>query len=82
MQPVYVYAPADSPDDVPAQSAKRRKVAKIQTNLYTQAPAHALKFEPLLSGLESPECVTLRQETFERVWSNTDAKIQVCVVQR
>jgi origin recognition complex subunit 3 len=44
------------------------------------APVHTLKFETLLNGLESPECVALRQETFERAWSKTEAQIQVFVV--
>jgi origin recognition complex subunit 3 len=82
MQPVYVYAPANVPDDPSTRPAKRRKVGRALTSTSGTAPAQTLKFEPLLNGLENPEYVALRQETFERAWSKTDAQIQVCVLQQ
>lgn len=81
MQPVYVYAPANS-HDAPTRPAKRRKVAKPPTSIpEAQTPFKAVRFESLLNGLENVECVTLRQETFERVWSDTEAQIQVLEVE-
>jgi origin recognition complex subunit 3 len=74
---VYIYAPAYASDDASTRPAKRRKVAKVQTVVSGTGPAQVLKFEPLLNGLESSECVALRQQTFEHAWSRTDKQIQV-----
>jgi origin recognition complex subunit 3 len=82
MQPVYVYAPVNAPDDASTRPAKRRKVGRAETSISGIPPAQTLHFEPLLNSLENPECVALRQETFERAWSKTDAQIQVCVLQQ
>ena len=77
---MYIYAPAYASDDVSTRPAKRRKVARAQTVISGTGPAQTLKFEPLLNGLESPECVALRQQTFEHAWSRTDKQIQVTSV--
>jgi hypothetical protein len=37
----------------------------------------AFTFEPLLNGLESTECVGLREELFKRQWAKTEETIQV-----
>ena len=77
MQPAYVYAPAYASVDASTQPSKRRKLARAQTVISGTGSAQTLKFEPLLNGLESPECVALRQQTFEHAWSRTDKQIQV-----
>ena len=77
---MYIYAPAYASDDVSTRPAKRRKVARAKTVISGTGPAQTLKFEPLLNGLESPECVALRQQTFEHACSRTDQQIQVISV--
>ncbi|KAE9381721.1 origin recognition complex subunit [Stipitochalara longipes BDJ] len=74
-QQVYVYTPANAPDDA-TRPAKRRKVANVQALIPADVPARISRFEPLLSGLESSECVALRQQTFEYAWSKTEAQVQ------
>lgn len=34
-------------------------------------------FTPLLNGNERPACVQRRQENFEKLWAETDERIQV-----
>ncbi len=36
-------------------------------------------FVPLLDGLESPECVKLREELFETAWPGLEGRMQVCL---
>jgi origin recognition complex subunit 3 len=36
-----------------------------------------IQFESLLNGLESAECVSLRQELFAKHWGETEERIQV-----
>lgn len=72
-----MYTPADVVDDQPARPAKRRKVAKTRDSLSNPEDSTTFSFEPLLDGLETRECASLRKAHFEKSWSTTEARIQV-----
>ncbi|KAF4625210.1 hypothetical protein G7Y89_g12957 [Cudoniella acicularis] len=77
-QPAYVYVPGSIHDHAPERAPKRRKVSKSKvTTSRTQEQPKSSGFESLLGGVESPECVQLRHELYQKCWTETDARIQL-----
>ena len=75
-QAAYIFTPS-AIEEVPARPAKRRKISSISSSSQEVHNAHSWKFEPLLNGLESPECGKWRQQLYEKSWAEADCRIQV-----
>jgi origin recognition complex subunit 3 len=80
LQPAYIFTPFTTSEDVAARPTKRRRVAKPSETFDKQDNIQRFQFESLLNGLESPDCVGLRQELFTKYWSETEERIQVRVI--
>ncbi|KAI1759749.1 origin recognition complex subunit 3 N-terminus-domain-containing protein [Hypoxylon sp. FL1150] len=74
-QAAYVFDPLDEADST-NRLAKRRKVTKSQSQQETEEPDSWLTFQPLFGGSENVQCVRLRQQLFEKSWSQIDKRIQ------
>ncbi|KAJ5286861.1 hypothetical protein N7478_002547 [Penicillium angulare] len=72
-QGVYIYQPAKSGKAAGERPSKRRKVSS--TNMKKEL-SESQVFMPLLNGDESHECVKLRFDTYKRLWSDQENKIQ------
>jgi hypothetical protein len=81
-QPAYIYGSGNAGEDAPVDQrpAKRRKVTGCKA-LLSETITHkiSINFEPLLRGVESEDCMRLRQKIYERCWSETSLCIQVHV---
>lgn len=77
-----MYVPAEVVDDRPTRPSKRRKVGKQKSSIEEQSSHLTPKFDALLKGKESLECIQRRYELYEQAWSQTEAQIQVRVVER
>lgn len=75
LQQVFVYT-LSADQDAPERPAKRRRVGGKSTS-DAQRRLYNIKFERLLNGLESDECVDLRQELFTRYWARAEEQILV-----
>ena len=71
-QPVFIFTPHEEADRPP----KRRRVDHISIKSKRQ-DASVFRFEPLLGGLETSECVQLRMELYDQLWGATENRIQV-----
>ncbi|KAK7989171.1 hypothetical protein PG989_009486 [Apiospora arundinis] len=74
-QAAYIFDPAT---EAPASTrpAKRRRISK-KHSVHSEKPKekHAHQFQPLLNGLESNECLQLRQGAFQKSWSSVKSRI-------
>ncbi|KAK8089047.1 origin recognition complex subunit [Apiospora hydei] len=74
-QAAYIFDPAaEAP--VSDRPAKRRMIPKKHA-VQPEKPKekHARRFQPLLNGLESSECLQLRQDAFLKSWSRVQDRI-------
>ncbi|OTB08842.1 hypothetical protein M426DRAFT_316867 [Hypoxylon sp. CI-4A] len=74
-QTAYIFDPSEGANGA-NRPAKRRKVSKRPSNSGAQQPDAWLTFQPLLAGSENERCVRLRQQLFEKSWSQIDERIQ------
>ncbi|EPE29227.1 hypothetical protein GLAREA_00387 [Glarea lozoyensis ATCC 20868] len=78
-QSAYVYEPGTGGEDAPfgQRPSKRRKVTDATEHLFTsESYKSSIGFEPLFGGAESEGCMLLREELYERYWSETELRIQ------
>ncbi|KAE8447607.1 hypothetical protein EG329_010578 [Mollisiaceae sp. DMI_Dod_QoI] len=75
-QPAYVYVPSNIIGDEPTRPKKRRKLGRQESFIERPSSSSTPKFETLLDGNESLECIQLRYEIYEQAWSHTEAQIQ------
>ncbi|KAJ8128051.1 hypothetical protein O1611_g5582 [Lasiodiplodia mahajangana] len=71
----YIFDPSGDPDDT-TRPAKRRRVSKKVDRHEARGTRKQSSFQSLLKGTEPGQTVKLRQETFERLWSVIDSRIQ------
>lgn len=71
--------PSSAIDNEPTRPTKRRKLGKQQSSIVPPSIIPTSRFEALLNGKESLECIYERQELYDRAWSHTEAQIQVRV---
>ncbi|KAI1082866.1 origin recognition complex subunit 3 N-terminus-domain-containing protein [Whalleya microplaca] len=74
-QSAYVFDPLDETDGK-SRPAKRRKISKKPNRSETHEITTPLEFQPLFNGSENERCVRLRQQLFEKSWSQIDKRIQ------
>ncbi|KAI5866835.1 origin recognition complex subunit 3 N-terminus-domain-containing protein [Durotheca rogersii] len=74
-QAAYVFDPLDGVDGA-SRPAKRRKVSKRTDKSHASRADQSPTFQPLLGGCEGERSVRLRQQLFERSWSQIDKRIQ------
>ncbi|KAI1455725.1 origin recognition complex subunit 3 N-terminus-domain-containing protein [Annulohypoxylon moriforme] len=77
-QAAYVFDPLEEIEGA-NRPAKRRRVSKKPSkpsNSDTEEADAWLTFQPLFGGSEDDRCVRLRQELFEKSWSQIDERIQ------
>ncbi|EDP48882.1 origin recognition complex subunit 3, putative [Aspergillus fumigatus A1163] len=72
-QGVYIYKPSIQNRSLGERPSKRRKVQSEQKAEIDSA----YSFEPLLNGDEPEHAVKLRYETYQQLWSEQEAKIQI-----
>ncbi|CAG8952603.1 hypothetical protein HYFRA_00009709 [Hymenoscyphus fraxineus] len=81
-QPAFIYTPRHNHNDAPIEPpTKRRKIGTGQrrtsaSKSWPTLQPNPTNFEPLLRGAESEDCILLRQELFQKCWSETDSRIQ------
>ncbi len=61
----------------PTRPKKRRKLGKQESFIEQPSSSSTPKFETLLDGNESLECIQFRYGLYEQAWSHTEAQIQV-----
>ncbi|KAI1132058.1 origin recognition complex subunit 3 N-terminus-domain-containing protein [Nemania abortiva] len=71
----YIFDPSGDPDDT-TRPTKRRRVSKKPDRHEAHGTRKESSFQCLLQGAESEQTMKLRQETFERLWSVIDSRIQ------
>ncbi|KAI1383206.1 origin recognition complex subunit 3 N-terminus-domain-containing protein [Hypoxylon trugodes] len=74
-QAAYIFDPLEEADGA-SRPAKRRKVSKKPNELKNQDINAWLTFQPLFNGSEDERYVRLRQQLFEKSWSQIDERIQ------
>ncbi|KAI1312561.1 origin recognition complex subunit 3 N-terminus-domain-containing protein [Xylaria venustula] len=70
----YVFDPSGDADET-SRPAKRRRVSKKLHPSDAPVIKRCSPFQRLLRGAESQQAVHLRQETFEKLWSGIDSRI-------
>ncbi|KAI1105215.1 origin recognition complex subunit 3 N-terminus-domain-containing protein [Jackrogersella minutella] len=74
-QAAYVFDPLEEVDGA-SRPTKRRKVSKKPNKLEAQETDARSTFQPLFAGSEDERCVRIRQQLFEKSWSQIDQRIQ------
>lgn len=69
----YIYQPTKTGKASGERAPKRRKTSS--TNI--SKPEEIRSFVPLLNGEENADCVQLRYDTYKKLWSEQENKIQV-----
>ena len=77
VQPAYIFTPFATSENAREPPTKRRRVTKSIKAGNGQNHDPAFQFESLLNGLESLQCVNLRQQLFIKNWGETEERIQV-----
>ncbi|KAK2626703.1 hypothetical protein QTJ16_003878 [Diplocarpon rosae] len=75
-QTAYVYVPASVLDKQSTRPTKKRKIGKTRSSISDIQDAKTFTFEPLLEGLETPQCISVRKAHFERFWAETEGRVQ------
>ncbi|KAI1118756.1 origin recognition complex subunit 3 N-terminus-domain-containing protein [Nemania sp. NC0429] len=74
-QAAYIFDPSGASDDTP-RPTKRRRVSRKAERLESHVIKKAAPYQCLLRGAESEQARRLRQESFEKLWSVIDSRIQ------
>lgn len=74
-QAAYIFDPLGGSDDT-TRPAKRRRVSRKADRLESHGIKNTTPYQPLLQGVESEQTRRLRQESFEKLWSVVDSRIQ------
>ena len=83
---MYIYTPGSHQDEVPQRPTKRRKTTgrKKSTRTEVENPSQEKSkyFTSLLNEAESPACVAIREQLFERSWAAAEERINVSLISR
>ncbi|KAI1447983.1 origin recognition complex subunit 3 N-terminus-domain-containing protein [Annulohypoxylon stygium] len=74
-QTAYIFDPLEEVEGA-NRPAKRRRVSKKQSKPDAGETDARITFQPLFGGSENERCVCLRQQLFEKSWTQIDERIQ------